>query len=157
MQALIRTSYSVGATHLPKPPVRGRVLTQTLSPCLLLQSGGRSLCCGNNLIEQQGVTTARAPCLPQISQGLRSPSFREEGGTQPEGSSNVKGQEQRRGYQPTSPLKSAQKCATHSLLANTSCLSYSTSREQRGQPHRVAGDPQEMALSASPGYHHLPG
>lgn len=156
MQALIRTSYSVRATHLPKPPVGGRILTQTLSPCLLLQSGGRSLCCGNNLIEQQGVTTARAPCLPQIGQGLRSPSFRE-GETQPEGSSNVKGQEQRGGYQPTLPLKSAQKCATHSLLANTSFLSYPTSREQRRQPHRVAGNPQEMALSASPGYHRLPG
>ena len=61
--------YSVRATNLPKPLVGDRILIQTLNLCLLRQSGGAKLCCGNDPIEQQRVPTLRAPCSPQIGQG----------------------------------------------------------------------------------------
>ena len=147
---MICTSYSVRATNLLKPPVGGRGLA--LSPRLLV---GQGSAVANNPVEQQSVTAVHSQCWPWTGQGSsfyhvhpgmnERPRLWEAPLPRAKGEGGV--------YQPTLPFKSAQQGTTHSPLANTSCLPFATSREQRRQSYSALETHRKYLVGSTNNHH----
>lgn len=109
----------------------------------------------NNPVEQQSVTAVHPPCWPWTGQGSSfyhvHPGMNERPRLWEAPLPRAKGEEGV--YQPTLPFKSAQQGTTHSPLANTSCLPFPTSREQRRQSYSALETHRKYLVGSTNNHH----